>query len=233
MKVHKVLTSLTTASAAITGLKRSLTSHHLKGSGGTLKISELKLQQSTYFDYPNIQKYYKHRREIGRVKSTEQKLGEMKEEKMDFIDSSLLYSPGSAFFCSSSYEGAWKHRLYLVCSVWPIFPVPSDAVRASLCLWTPDWEQPSKSFGVKTRRCIKESWYEKRCWCISNWIRLHPHPPLVIRGHIYGGDISPSKSTCFKFPYSGTWFLMRQIIKYKEYNLMGSYINKSLDLFHF
>lgn len=73
---------------------------------------------------------------------------------MDFKSSSLLYSPGLAFFCSSSCEGAWKHRLYLVCSVWPIFSVLSDAVRASPRLWTWDRTQPRKSSGVKIRHGV-------------------------------------------------------------------------------
>lgn len=73
---------------------------------------------------------------------------------MDFKGSSLLYSPGLAFFCSSSCEGAWKRRLYLVCSVWPIFLVLSDAGRASLQLWTWNGEQPSTTFGVKMRHGV-------------------------------------------------------------------------------
>lgn len=60
------------------------------------------------------------RSEIKVMRAIRSHIDESRDVQMDLKSWSLLFSPALAFFCSSSCEGS-NNRLYLVCSVWPIF----------------------------------------------------------------------------------------------------------------
>lgn len=106
-----------------------------------------------------------------------------------------LESPLSSCLSLLLLQLLWRkhNRRYLVCSVWPIFPLLSDAVRASLSL-------QRRGVGGRGRRTPFHEW--------ERWLMLFkerkasppplPLPTLVIWGHYNDGDLYSYK--CWWLP---------------------------------
>lgn len=116
-------------------------------------------------------------------------MDESGDVKMDLKSWSLLFSAALAFFCSSSCEGS-NNRLYLVCSVWPIFPYS----LFSQMLSEHHLVGEAEIWGVGGGATEKAIWWTgKGRWCCSKGEEPPPPHPTptspVIRGHGNDGDL--------------------------------------------